>query len=275
MHDEMQTVLVNIPFADLEALVDSAIQMEGKLHQANENRKRRMMNQSGPHHTRSNNSSGGFTPRNNRPPAQTYRPNYANNNGGPPKPGGNTNNNNHNSNNNNGNNTNTNTGPRTGSNTIPVTPKDKSTVNCYECGVVGHYSNECPKKLAKIAANTAAQQRRFAVPSPSSLDHAIGQASRAQTRQKRARHAVSAPRRRPGRARARHRTAASALPYLSISASRTLTPPATHQTSSLACGGPVDVAMIKVLPPRYCTHLIIACTPPSTIRCAVALNSSA
>ena len=40
LHDEMQTVLVNIPFADLEALVDSAIQMEGKLHQANENRKR-------------------------------------------------------------------------------------------------------------------------------------------------------------------------------------------------------------------------------------------
>jgi hypothetical protein len=178
LHDEMQTVLVNIPFADLEALVDSAIQMEGKLHQANENRKRRMMNQNGPHNAQKyrNNSSGGFTPRNNRPHAQTYRPNYANNNGGPPKPGGNNNNNNNNNNNshhnnnnpnsnsNNGNNNNTNTGPRTGSNAIPVTPKDKSTVNCYECGVVGHYSNECPKKLAKIAANTAApaqQQRRF------------------------------------------------------------------------------------------------------------------
>ncbi|KAK1610933.1 hypothetical protein QYE76_034606 [Lolium multiflorum] len=46
LHDEMQTVLVNIPFADLEALVDSAIQMEGKLNQANENRKR-MMHQRG------------------------------------------------------------------------------------------------------------------------------------------------------------------------------------------------------------------------------------
>ncbi|KAK1692299.1 hypothetical protein QYE76_008996 [Lolium multiflorum] len=51
VHDEMHGCLVNIPFADLEALVDSAIQMEGKLHQANENRKRRMMHQSGPSNT--------------------------------------------------------------------------------------------------------------------------------------------------------------------------------------------------------------------------------
>ncbi|KAK1611440.1 hypothetical protein QYE76_035113 [Lolium multiflorum] len=173
LHDEMQTVLVNIPFADLEALVDSAIQMEGKLHQANENRKRRMMNQHGSSNTQKyrNNSSGGFTPRYNKPTAQNYRPNYTNNHGGPPKPGGN-NNNNHNNNNNpnnnnhpNGNNNNPNTAQMTGSNTVPVNPKDKSTINCYECGIVGHYSNECPKKLAKIAANTAApaqNQRRFA-----------------------------------------------------------------------------------------------------------------
>ena len=56
-----------------------------------------------------------------------------------------------------------NNAPRTGSNDVPLTPKDKSTVTCYECGVVGHYSNECPKKLAKTAPNTAApaqQQRR-------------------------------------------------------------------------------------------------------------------
>ena len=39
LHDEMQTVLVNIPFVDIEALVDSAIHMEGKINQANENRK--------------------------------------------------------------------------------------------------------------------------------------------------------------------------------------------------------------------------------------------
>ncbi|KAK1615863.1 hypothetical protein QYE76_021380 [Lolium multiflorum] len=61
-------------------------------------------------------------------------------------------------------NPNTNTAPRTGSNAVPVGPKDKSTINFYECGVVGHYSNECPKRLAKIAANTSgpAQQRRVA-----------------------------------------------------------------------------------------------------------------
>ncbi|KAK1649217.1 hypothetical protein QYE76_067022 [Lolium multiflorum] len=124
--------VVDIPIkythnTDLEALVDSAIQMEGKLHQANENRKRRMMN--------NNNHNS---------------------------------NNHHNNNNNNhpnGNNNNPNTAPRTGSNATPIAPKDKSTVTCYECGSVGHYSNECPKKLSKTAPNTAApaqQQRRLA-----------------------------------------------------------------------------------------------------------------
>ncbi|KAK1611240.1 hypothetical protein QYE76_034913 [Lolium multiflorum] len=87
LHDEMQTVLVNIPFADLEALVDSAIQMEGKLNQANDNRKRRMMHQSGPSNTSKfrPSSSGGFTPRNNRPPAQMSRPGYQNRSGGNPR----------------------------------------------------------------------------------------------------------------------------------------------------------------------------------------------
>ncbi|KAK1616988.1 hypothetical protein QYE76_022505 [Lolium multiflorum] len=174
----MQTVLVNIPFADLEALVDSAIQMEGKLNQANENRKRRMMHQSGPSNTPRcrPSSSGGFAASNKKPPTQMSRPGFQNRSGGNPRPGGHHNNNHSNSNyihpNNNlnrapmrapANNNNPNTAPRTGSNAVPVAPKDKATITCYECRVVGHYSNECPKRLAKIAANPAApaqQQRR-------------------------------------------------------------------------------------------------------------------
>ena len=153
LHDEMQTVLVNIPFADLEALVDSTIQMEGKINQSNDNRKRRMMHQSGPNHIQKfrPNPSGRFAPRPNRPPVPTSRPNYPNPNGGHPKPGGNNNNNSNNFNN---------SAPKTGNNTVPFVPRDKSTVTCYECGVTGHYSYECPKKLnAAPKPNEPAQQQ--------------------------------------------------------------------------------------------------------------------
>ena len=45
-------------------------------------------------------------------------------------------------------------------------PRDKSTVTCYECGIVGHYSYECPQKATNNAApkpNEPAQQQRRVV----------------------------------------------------------------------------------------------------------------
>ncbi|KAK1612368.1 hypothetical protein QYE76_036041 [Lolium multiflorum] len=98
---------------------------------------------------------------------------FQNRSGGNPRPGGHHNNNsNYNNNNNfnrapprapnnNNNNNNNNTAPRTGSNAIPVATKDNATITCYECGVVGHYSNECPKRLAKIANTAPRQEHRF------------------------------------------------------------------------------------------------------------------
>ena len=150
------------------ALVDSAIQMEGKINQANDNRKRRMMHQNGPNNAQKHrpSPSGGYAPRPTKPPVPTSRPNNPNHYGGHPKPGGNHNNNNHGNNNNNNFNNNA---PRTGSNAVPTAPRNKSTVTCYECGIVGHYSYECPQKLMKAANNAAPkpnepaqQQRRVA-----------------------------------------------------------------------------------------------------------------
>ncbi|KAK1648490.1 hypothetical protein QYE76_066295 [Lolium multiflorum] len=179
LHDEMQTVLVNIPFADLEALVDSAIQMEVKLHQANENRKRRMMHQSGPNNTRYRITQAVVsTPETPSPRTRCRAPVFktgveetqgqrphtttttttmcttTNYNRAPQRAPANNNPNN------------SNTAPRTGSNAIPVTPKDKATITCYECGIVGHYSNECPKRLAKLAGNTSAPAQHSAVSPP-------------------------------------------------------------------------------------------------------------
>src|SRR3954465_4216955 len=143
LHAEMQTVLVNIPFVDIEALVDSAIQMEGKINQANENRKRRMMHKLGTHQTPKYrpNPSPGFAPRTNRPPMN--RPTYPNR--GKPRPGRN-----HNSPGNSGNfnrappkfnnnnvTANTNTAARTGSNAVPVNTPMYFRMFCPVCPQIG------------------------------------------------------------------------------------------------------------------------------------------
>src|SRR3954468_8038864 len=98
--------------------------MEGKINQANENHKRRMMHQPGTHHSPKYrpNPSPGFSLRTNRP--LMNRPTYPNRGGGNPRPEGNHNNlgNSNNFNrappkcNNNNVANNTNTAPRTGSN---------------------------------------------------------------------------------------------------------------------------------------------------------------
>jgi hypothetical protein len=43
LHEELQTYLVDVPYPDLEAMVDVAIMVEGKHKAARESRKQRMM----------------------------------------------------------------------------------------------------------------------------------------------------------------------------------------------------------------------------------------
>src|SRR5664279_424565 len=124
LHDEMQYVLVAMPFTDLESLADSALLMEGKHNNAVESKKRRLMNQG-------NGSSQHQKPRTNPPPrpahppqrahayASAPRPNYPTRTGGNPKFGGKT----------------------SYPNNINL-----SAITCFECGLKGHYSNACPKK---------------------------------------------------------------------------------------------------------------------------------
>ncbi|KAK1626849.1 hypothetical protein QYE76_001164 [Lolium multiflorum] len=204
-----------------------------------------------------------------------------------PKPGGNNNNNKHhnpNNNNNhpNGNHNNPNTAPRTGSNAVPVNPKDKSTVNCYECGVVGHFSNECPKKLARIAANTAApaqQQRRFAgrknqnnsngrlyhmtateaQEAPQTMPTACPDAPRnAHARQDA--HGDA-----PERARASPRPVDSALPSTSPFTCSFPSTSGTKWTRSPDLARPVAVVTDDDCPPRYSTRASRSCSLQTTI----------
>src|SRR5664279_4657506 len=66
LHDEMQYVLVAMPFTDLESLADSALLMEGKHNNAVESKKRRLMYQG-------NGSSQQQKPRTNPPPRPAHQ----------------------------------------------------------------------------------------------------------------------------------------------------------------------------------------------------------
>jgi hypothetical protein len=81
--------------------------------------------------------------------------------------------------------------------------------------------------------------------------HTIGRTRRAHARPERARHAVSAPRRRSGRRSTLPRPIASVLPSLSPLARARPSAPATYWTCSLARGRLVTVAIIENLPRPY------------------------
>jgi hypothetical protein len=124
LHDELQCALVIHDFLDLESLVDKAIQLETKRKTLFEGRKRRMMAKEGSSSQRPRTFPPAPKPayrppqpiRPNNPNLNTpSKPNNFNRPNNPAPPGGNSNNFNRNPN-----------------------------VVCFDCGVRGHYSKECP-----------------------------------------------------------------------------------------------------------------------------------
>ncbi|KAK1610396.1 hypothetical protein QYE76_034069 [Lolium multiflorum] len=149
--------------------------MEGKLNQANESTAR-MMNQGGPGNPKFRpSSSGGFPPK-QRATAPMSRPGYQNRSGGNPGPGGHHNNPSHN--NYVHHNNNFNRAPRARQQQQPQLHDGKRLSlqgqghHHLECGVVGHYSNECPKRLAKLrpaallSSNAVSPGKKFAPNNP-------------------------------------------------------------------------------------------------------------
>ncbi|KAK1651649.1 hypothetical protein QYE76_069454 [Lolium multiflorum] len=130
LHEEIQSILVAVPYPDLEALVDATIMVESKRKAAIETRKRKMQQQQGgpssPKYRSPAPSRPANPPQRNPSPAPAYRSNnYAPNRSAPQHRSGGSYNNN----------------PR------PNPPARPQGDGCFACGKPGHFSHECPTKM--------------------------------------------------------------------------------------------------------------------------------